>query len=178
MVFAIKKQLKDYQRWIDIASQNHDHLSKSISRYDFITFIYVFTFILFLTFLVYNINLNFTLAAIIMHVFLGINILKARTVVANALDNLNNHKNIAPNVAQFLNKEYSLFLVHQGKFPLTDDQIENLEVQKKMFVQNKMTRAGRGDSIRRFRLAFLKKENNFFNILISILIVVEFFVIF
>jgi hypothetical protein len=178
MVYAIKKQLKDYQSWVDIATENQSNLSKSISRFDIVTFIYVFTTFLFLTFLVYQINTNFTLAVIIMHVFLGINMLKARTIVANALDDLKNHQIISPSVAKFLNKEYSLFLVTQGKSPLTDDQIDTLEVHKKTFIGNKMTRAGRGDSIRRFRLAFLKREKKFFDILFTVLVVVEFFVVF
>jgi hypothetical protein len=178
MVHAIKKQLKDYQSWVNIATQSQNNLANSISRYDLVTFLYVFSTFLFLTFLVYRININFTLAAIILHVFLGLNMLKARKVIADALDTLNNHKNIKPNVAKFLNKEYSLFLVTQGKLPLTEDQIENLEVHKKVFVRNQMTRAGRGDSIRRFRLAFLKREKSFFDILIASLIIVEFFVIF
>lgn len=178
MVFAIKKQLRDYQIWVNIASKNQNNITAAINRYDFTTFIFVFVACLFGTFLIYEINTNLTLAALIMHLFLGINMLKARTVVANSLDNINDHKEVNPNVARFLNKEYSLFLVTQGKMPLTDDQIENLEVHKKSFVRNQITRAGRGDSIRRFRLAFLKREKSFFNVLFGVLIVVEFFVVF
>ncbi len=178
MVYAIKKQLKDYQSWINIASQKEDDISQAIGRYDFITFIFVFTTILFTTFVLYKINLNFALAALIMHLFLGVNILKARTIVANSLTDLEDHKDIAPEVGRFLNREYSLFLLSQGKSPLTDDQIENLEVHKKTFIKNQMTRAGRGDSIRRFRLAFLKREKSFFNILFSVLVIVELFVVF
>jgi hypothetical protein len=179
MVFAIKKQLRDYQSWIDIATENDEaSLSEEIARYDFVTFIFVFTTILFTTFILYKINLNLSLAALIMHLFLGVNMLKARTIVANSLDNLNNHKDIKPSVARFLNREYSLFLVSQGKLPLTDDQIENLEVHKKTFVKNQITRAGRGDSIRRFRVAFLKREKKFFDILFTVLVIVELFVVF
>jgi hypothetical protein len=178
MVFAIKKQLRDYQSWVDLASQNGNDTFKTISRYDFITFIFVFTTCLLSTFILYKLNLNLTLAAFIMHLFLGANMLKARAIVANSLDNLINHKEINPNVARFLNKEYSFFLATQGKLPLTDDQIENLEVHKKTFVKNQMTRAGRGDSIRRFRLAFLKREKKFFDVLFTVLVIVEFFVIF
>lgn len=178
MVFAIKKQLKDYQSWINIASENEDGTLQALGRYDFVTFIFVFTTFLFGTFILYGLNINLSLAALIMHLFLGINMLKARTIVANSLTNLENHKDIEPNVARFLNREYSLFLVMQGKVPLTDTQIENLEVHKKTFIKNQMTRAGRGDSIRRFRLAFLKREKSFFNVLFSILVIVEFFVVF
>ena len=178
MVFAIKKQLKDYQSWINIASESQENALQSIGRYDFVTFIFVFTTILFTTFILYEVNINLSLAALIMHLFLGINMLKARTVVSNSLTDLEDHKEIEPNVARFLNREYSLFLVTQGKIPLTDDQIENLEVHKKTFIKNQMTRAGRGDSIRRFRLAFLKREKSFFNILFSVLVIVEFFVVF
>ncbi len=178
MVYAVKKQLKDYQSWINIASESEDGTLQSIGRYDFVTFIFVFTAILFGTFILYKININLSLAALIMHLFLGINMLKARTVVSNSLTDLEDHKKIEPNVARFLNKEYSLFLVTQGKIPLTDDQIENLEVHKKTFIKNQMTRAGRGDSIRRFRLAFLKREKSFFNVLFSVLVIVEFFVVF
>jgi hypothetical protein len=178
MVYALKKQLKDYQSWINIASESEETTLQSISRFDFITFIFVFTTILFSTFILYEININLSLAALIMHLFLGINMLKARTIVANSLNNLEDHKEIEPNVARFLNREYSLFLVTQGKTPLTGDQIENLEVHKKTFIKNQMTRAGRGDSIRRFRLAFLKREKSFFNILFSVLVIVEFFVVF
>jgi len=178
MVYAIKKQLKDYQSWIDLATQKEADLSESIGRYDFVTFIFVFTTILFTTFILFKIHLNLSIAVLIMHLFLGVNILKARTIVANSLNNLENHKEITTDVAMFLNREYSLFLVAQGKSPLTDVQIENLEVHKKTFVKNQMTRAGRGDSIKRFRLAFLKKEKNFFNILFGVLVIVEFFVVF
>ena len=178
MVYAVKKQLKDYQSWINIALESENSTFQTIGRYDFITFIFVFTTILFSTFILFKINLNLSFAALIMHLFLGINMLKARTVVANSLANLEDHKEIEPNVAQFLNREYSLFLLSQGKLPLTDDQIENLEVHKKTFIKNQMTRAGRGDSIRRFRLAFLKREKSFFNILFSVLVIVEFFVVF
>ena len=178
MVYALKKQLKDYQAWINIASENENSTFQAIGRYDFVTFIFVFTAILFSTFILYEINVNLSLAALIMHLFLGINMLKARTVVADSLTDLEDHKNISTNVAQFLNKEYSLFLVTQGKLPLTDDQIDNLEVHKKTFVKNQITRAGRGDSIRRFRLAFLKREKSFFDILFSVLVIVEFFVVF
>lgn len=178
MVFAIKKQLKDYQSWINIASESENDAFHAIGRYDFVTFIFVFTTILFSTFILYQININLSLAVLIMHLFLGINILKARTIVANSLTDLEDHKSIEPNVAQFLNREYSLFLVTQGKLPLTDDQIENLEVHKKTFIKNQMTRAGRGDSIRRFRLAFLKREKGFFNVLFAVLVIVEFFVVF
>jgi hypothetical protein len=178
MVFAIKKQLRDYQSWVDLASQNENDTLQAISRYDFMTFIFVFTTCILSTFILYKINLNLSLAAFIMHLFLGINMLKARAIVANSLDDLIDHKDIDPSVARFLNKEYSLFLATQGKLPLTDDQIENLEVHKKTFVKNQMTRAGRGDSIRRFRLAFLKREKKFFDILFTVLVVVEFFVVF
>ncbi|MCH9814311.1 MAG: hypothetical protein K0U47_10275 [Epsilonproteobacteria bacterium] len=178
MVFAIKKQFKDFQSWVNIASENHQNITQAISRYDFVTFIFVFTASLFITFVIYEININFVFAALIIHFFLGINLLKARTIVANSLTKLEDHKEIEPNVAQFLNKEYSLFLVTQGKLPLTDDQIENLEVHKKSFINNQVTRAGRGDSIRRFRLAFLKREKTFYNILFGVMIIVEFFVVF
>jgi hypothetical protein len=60
--------------------------------------------------------------------------------------------------------------------PLTQDQIENLKIHKKNFVKNQVTRAGRGDSIRRFRLAFLKREKGFFDVLFGVLVVVEFFI--
>ena len=36
-----------------------------------------------------------------------------------------------------------------------------------------MTRGGRSDSIRRFRLSFLKKEKRFFDYLFGILIILE-----
>lgn len=178
MVFAIKKQFRDFQSWITIASEGQSNLADSISRYDFATFIFVFTASLFITFIIYGININFTLAALIIHFFLGVQLLKARTIVVDSLTTLLDHKEITPTVARFLNKEYSLFLVTQGKLPLTDDQIENLEVHKKSFINNQVTRAGRGDSIRRFRLAFLKREKTFYNILFTIMIVVEFFVVF
>ncbi len=178
MVFAIKKQLKDYQTWIDIASIDRYTPYFAVSRFDFITFIFVFTTLLLITFLFYNIHLNLTLAALILHIFLGINILRARAVVASSLDKLNNHQDISVNVARFLNREYSLFLVSQGKDALSDDQIENLEVHRKTFVKHEVTRAGRGDSIRRFRLLFLKREKRFFDLLFISLVIVEFLVIF
>lgn len=178
MVFAIKKQLRDYQTWINIATQNQQNTMRAIGRYDVVTFVFVFVALLFVTFILSLININLTLAALILHLFLGINMLKARTVVANSLEHLTHHEPLAPNVAQFLNREYSLFLVTQGKLPLTEEQIETLEVNTKSFVNNQMTRAGRGDSIRRFRLAFLKREKKLLTILFWVMVVIEFFIVF
>ena len=177
MIFALKKQMKDYQSWINLATQNDNNTLNAISRYDFITFGFVFITMLLGTLILAQINTNLSLAALILHLFLGINMLKARTIVANSLDDLNNHQELLPSVAKFLNREYSLFLVTQGKSPLTEEQIETLEVHKKTFVKEKMTRAGRGDSIKRFRVAFLKREKKFFNILFGVLVIVEFFVV-
>ena len=177
MIFALKKQMKDYQSWIDLATQNEESTLSSISRYDFITFGFVFVTMFLGTLILSQINTNLSLAALLLHLFLGINMLKARTIVANSLDDLNNHQALIPSVAKFLNREYSIFLVTQGKSPLTEEQIETLEVHKKTFVKEKMTRAGRGDSIKRFRIAFLNREKKFFNILFGVLIIVEFFVV-
>jgi hypothetical protein len=178
MFTAIKKQLKDYQAWLDIAADIDLSPYKVINRFDFITFIFVFFGMLFGYFLIAPFHPNLTLFAMILHIVLGINILKARAIVANALDILNSDKPLNDKVAQFLNRQYSLFLVAQGKNPLTQEQIDNLEVHKARYVGGMLTRSGRGDSIKRFRKAFLKREKMFFNVLFIVLVIGELFIVF
>jgi len=177
MVFSIKKQLSGYQSWLNLAEDLELSELKAVNRYDFVTFIFVFTAVLFVTFLVSGFNPLIMLFTLFIHLFLGINILKARTVVMDALEALFNYHRLNKNVAQYLNKEYSLFLVAQGKKPLSDDAIDNLEIHTRKFVEGEMTRGGRADSIRRFRIHFLKREKTFFNILFTTLLVIELFVI-
>ncbi len=175
---AIKKQLKDYQSWLDIATDIDLTPYHAINRFDLTTFIFVFFAILFGYFLVAPFHPNLTLFAMILHIVLGINILKARAIVSSALDNLEADQPLNDKVARFLNQQYSLFLVSQGKNPLTQEQIESLEVHKARYVAGAVTRSGRGDSIKRFRKAFLKREKMFFNILFLVLIVIELFIVF
>ena len=177
MVFSIKKQLSGYQSWLNMAETIELTELKALNRYDFITFIFVFFTVLFMTLMVSGYNSLFCLFAIVMHLYLGINILKARTVVVEALDSLFNYTRLNPNVAKLLNREYSLFLVAQGKKPLSEDAIDNLEIHTRKFVKGEMTRGGRVDSIRRFRIHFLKKERTFFHLLFAVLVVIELFVI-
>ena len=177
MFTAIKKQVQDYQVWLDIAAEIDLTPYKAINKMDFLTFIFVF-FAMFLGyFLMISYHPNFTLLAMIMHIILGINILQARAIVTSALDNIESHKELNPKIARFLNRQYSLFLVSQGKTPLTKEQIESLEIHSIKYIDGKITRSGRNDSIKRFRVAFLKREKMFFNILFSILIVTEIFVV-
>jgi hypothetical protein len=176
MDFSIKKQLTGYQSWLDLADRIELTELKAINRYDYITFIFVFVTILFSTFIFYMHNPMLSGFALFMHLFLGINILKAKAVVSDALNSLENYKSLNANIARFLNKEYSLFLVANGKKPLSDTAIENLEIHTGKFVEGRMTRGGRSDSIRRFRLSFLKKEKRFFDYLFGMLLVLEVFV--
>jgi hypothetical protein len=177
MVFSIKKQLSGYQSWLNLAETIELTELKALNRYDFVTFTFVFFSILFITLMVSGYNPLFSLFALVMHLYLGINLLKARTVVVEALDALFNYTKLNTNVAKYLNREYSLFLVAQGKKPLSEEAIENLEIHTRKFVEGEMTRGGRADSIRRFRIHFLKRERTFFHMLYSALIVIELFVI-
>jgi len=177
MVFSIKKQLSGYQSWLNLAQDIELTELKALNRYDFITFIFVFASVLFMALMVLGFNPLISLFTLLMHLFLGINILKARSVVVDALEALYNYTHLNSNVAKFLNREYSLFLVAQGKKPLSDDAIDNLEIHTRKFVEGEMTRGGRSDSIRRFRIHFLKREKTFFTILFTTLLVIELFVI-
>ncbi len=177
MVFSIKKQLSGYQSWLNLANKIELTELNALNRYDFVTFSFVFFTVLFITLMVSGYNPLFALFALVMHLFLGLNILKARTIIVEAIDALADYKNINSNVARYLNREYSLFLVAQGKKPLSDDAIDNLEIHTATFVEGKMSRGGRADSIRRFRFHFLKRERTFFHILFTALIVIELFVI-
>ncbi len=178
MFTAIKKQVQDYQVWLDIATDIDLTPYKAINRMDFLTFVFVLFVMFFGYFLTISFHPNLTLFAMIMHIILGVNILQARAIVSKALDDLESHKPLNPKVAQFLNRQYSLFLVSQGKNPLNENQIESLEVHTIKYIEGKITRSGRGDAIKRFRMAFLKREKMFFNILFFILITVEIFVVF
>ncbi|OQX74712.1 MAG: hypothetical protein B6D59_01380 [Campylobacteraceae bacterium 4484_4] len=175
MVFAIKKQLQDYQSLLSIAQERELDTLTALSRYDFVTFIFVFCTFLYLSFILSLHHINLSLVALILHLFVGINLLKARKLIADALDALNRHEEISTEIARFLNRQYSLFLVSQGKRPLTDDQIETLEVHKARFVKNAITRGGRGDSIRRFRLHYLKREKLLYDVLFAMMIILELF---
>ncbi len=178
MFTAIKKQVKDYQVWLDIAGEIDMSAHRVINRFDFVTFVFVFILILFGYFLLLPFHPNLTLFALILHIALGLNILKARALVANSLELLESDQPLNTKIAQFLNEQYSLFLVSQGKNPLTQEQIERLEVHTARFVGGIVTRSGRGDSIKRFRMAFLKREKMFFNILFAVLVVAELFIVF
>ncbi len=178
MTFSIKKQLSGYQSWLNLANKVElTELGALNSRYDFITFAFVFFAIFFISLMVFGYNAPLALFALAMHLFLGINILKARTIIVDAIEALADYKNLNSNVARYLNREYSLFLVSQGKKPLSDDAINNLEIHTAKFVEGEMSRGGRADSIRRFRFHFLKRERTFFHILFTVLIVIELFVV-
>ncbi len=178
MFIAIKKQVKDYQEWLDIATDIDLSPLKAINRLDLITFVFVFFTMLFGYFLTISFHSNLTLFALVLHILIGINILKARALVSESLDKLDTHQNLNTKVVEFLNKQYSLFLVSQGKNPLTEKQIQSLEVHTVQYIEGMITRSGRGDSIRRFRVAFLKREKMFFNVLFLVLVVSELFVVF
>ncbi len=175
MVFALKKQLQDYQSLLTIVQERELDTLSALSRYDFVTFVFVFSIFLYLSFILSLHHINLSLVALILHLFIGTNLLKARKLIADALDALEQHREITTEIARFLNKQYSLFLVSQGKRPLTDEQIETLEVHKARFVKNSITRGGRGDSIRRFRLHYLKREKLLYDLFFTLLIVLELF---
>ena len=177
MVFSIKKQLSGYQSWLDLANTTELTELKVLNRYDFITFSFVFISVFFIFLISSLYNPAFSLFALVMHLYLGINILKARRVVTDALHNLENYQNLNSNIVKFLNNQYSLFLVAQGKKPLSQSAVDNLEIHTGKFIEGKMSRGGRADSIRRFRLHFLKGEKTFFTILFVALVVIEFFVV-
>jgi len=177
MVFSIKKQLSGYQSWLNLANKIELTELNALNRYDFITFSFVFFAVFLTTLMVSNYNPLFALFALVMHIFLGINILKARTIIVEAIDALADYKSLNSNVAKYLNREYSLFLVTQGKKPLSEEAIDSLEIHTATFVEGKMSRGGRADSIRRFRFHFLKRERTFFHILFTVLVVIELFVV-
>ncbi len=178
MLSAIKKQVHDYQIWLDIATDIDLTPYKAINRLDIVTFTFIFYATLFGYFLLSSFHPELTLFALILHIVLGVNILKARALVDDSLNKIIIHKPLENQVAQFLNQQYSLFLVSQGKNPLTERQIESLEIHTTKFSKGKLSRSGRGDAIRRFRIAFLKREKMFFTILLAILVTVELFIIF
>jgi hypothetical protein len=173
MDFSIKKQLVGYQSWLNLADTIELTELKAINRYDYMTFLFVFIAVLLAAFIMHMLNPLISGFTLFMHIFLGINIIKAKAVVGDALLDLENYKSLNANIARFLNKEYSIFLVSQGKKPLSESAIDNLEIHTGKFVEGKMTRGGRSDSIRRFRLSFLKKEKRFFDYQFGILIILE-----
>jgi hypothetical protein len=177
MVFTIKKQLNGYQNWLKLADTLELSELHALNRYDFITFFFVFFVMLFGTLVFSAHNPALALFALVMHLFLGLNILKARTIVVDAIESLADYKKLDTQVARHLNREYSLFLVSQGKNPLSDSAIDNLEVHTTTFKEGKMSRGGRADSIRRFRFHFLKKERKFFNTLFIAMLVIELIVV-
>ncbi len=177
MEFSIKKQLHGYQTWLDLANSIELTELKALNRYDFITFSFVFFAILQLFIMTSGHQPAYALFALIMHLYIGINILKARSVIVDALHALFNYTDLNPTVAKYLNREYSIFLVAQGRKPLSDSAINSLEIHTRKFVDGEMTRGGRADSIRRFRIHFLKKERQFYTILFVSLLVIEMFVV-
>jgi hypothetical protein len=177
MIFSLKQQFDSYQAWLDLASEMEISEIKAISKYDFITFIFIFFSVLYIYFIASMYHPNLSFIALMLHLFIGINILKARSVVVNALHILNSYEKLDLKILQHLNRQYSLFLVSQGKNPLSDEMIDTLEVHKATFVDNKKSRGGRGDSIRRFRLSFLNKERVFFNTIFIGLVIIEAFII-
>ncbi len=177
MVYALKKQLQDYQSLLSIAQEMERDTLASFSRYDFVTFVFVFCTFLYATFVLSLYHINLSMVALILHLFIGINLLKARTLIAEALEAMQRHERINDEIARFLNRKYSIFLVSQGRRPLTDEQIRTLEVHTARFVDNGITRGGRGDSIRRFRLHYLKREKLFYDLLFAALILLELFLV-
>ena len=177
MIFSLKQQFNSYQVWLNLASDMKISELRAISKYDFITFTFIFLSVLYIYFIASMYHPNLSFIALILHLFIGINILKARSVVVDAIDILNRYENLELKISQHLNRQYSLFLVSQGKNPLSDEIINTLEVHKASFVDNKKTRGGRADSIRRFRLSFLNKERMFFNTIFTSLIIIEGFMI-
>ncbi len=177
MEFSLKKQLNLYQEWINLADQIELTQLKAINRYSYITFLFVFLAV-FYAVEIFSIHQPILYSiALLVHLFIGINILQAKAVVCDSLKALNLHKKLNQKVAIYLNKEYSLFLVSQGKKPLPQSAIDTLEVHTSKFVDGKMTRGGRADSIRRFRVSFLKKESKFYGYLFGLLLLVEIFII-
>jgi hypothetical protein len=177
MVLNIKKQLSIYQSWIDLAYELDISEMKALNRYNFITFTFVFVSTLLTYIMVSGYNPSLAFFTLIMHLFLGVNILKARSIVVDALEHIKEHKNVSPKIAKFLNGEYSLFLVSQGKNPLSEEAMDNLEVHRAVIVKNQISRGGRSDAIKRFRVGFLEKEKVFFNSLYGLLLLIEFFLI-
>jgi len=176
MEFLPKSQFKGYISWINLADSIELSELKAINRYSFSSFVFVFVAVLLSSFVYYMHNVLFASLALFMHFFLGLSILKAKAVISDALKSLLDYKKINSKVARFLNKEYSLFLVKNGKKPLSEDAINNLEVHTGRFLDGKLTRGGRSDSIRRFRLSYLKKENRFYTQLYAVLILLELFI--
>jgi hypothetical protein len=176
MELSLKKQLLGFQSWIDLADNIELSEYSAVNRYSILSFLFVFVAILLATFIYHMHNSLTSSLSLFMHFFIGLNILKAQAVVTDALKAILNYKKLNTQVARFLNKKYSLFLVANGKKPLSEDAINNLEVHTGRFIEGKMTRGGRSDSIRRFRLKYLKKEKKFFDYLFLTLIGVELFI--
>ncbi len=177
MEFSLKKQLNLYQEWINLANQIELTELKAINRYSILTFLFIFVAVFYIVQIATQPNNIAYILVLLSHLFLGLNILKAKAVVDDSLKALKHHEKLNQKVAIYLNKEYSLFLVSQGKKPLSQSAIDTLEVHTSKFVDGKMTRGGRADSIRRFRISFLKKESKFYNYLFGFLLLVEMFVI-
>jgi len=176
MDFSLKKQFNTYQAWLDLAEKMEFGELTAINRYRFSSFVFVFCVTLFGSFIYYIHKPLMASIALFVHIFLALNILKAREIVVEALEAILDYKKLNPKVARYLNKEYSLFLVTNGKKPLSKSAIENLEVHTSRFVGKEITRGGRSDSIRRFRIAYLKKEKRFYDYLFGILIGLELFI--
>jgi len=176
MDFSLKKQLHGYQSWLDLAEKMEFGELNAINRYRFSSFVFVFVTILFGSYIYYMHKPLIASIALFMHLFLALDILRARAIVVEALEAILDYKKIDPKIARYLNKEYSLFLVAHGKKPLSESAIENLEVHTGRFVGKQMSRGGRSDSIRRFRIAFLKKEKRFYDYLFGVLIGLELFI--
>ena len=111
MIFSLKQQFDSYQVWLDLASEMEISEFKALDKYDFITFIFIFLSILYIYFIASMYRPNLSFIALIFHIFIGINILKARSVVVEAIDTLNSYKELDLKIAQHLNRQYSLFLV-------------------------------------------------------------------
>ncbi len=173
MEFSLKKQFDGYQAWINIA--DHIELSEysAINRYKLSSFVFVFVGMLLASYIYFRHNVLLSSFALFMHTFLGLSTLKADAVVSDALEAILNYKKLNSNVARFLNREYSLFLVSNGKKPLSEDAINNLEVHTRHFIDGKISRGGRSDSIRRFRIGYLKSEKRFLKYLFGSLIALE-----
>jgi len=176
MDFSIKKQINAYQSWLDLAEKMEFGELKAINRYRFSSFVFVFSTTLFGSYIYYMHKPLMASIALFMHLFLALNILRTRAIVVDALESILNYKKLNTKVAKYLNREYSLFLVAHGKKPLSQNAIENLEVHTGRFVGKQMSRGGRSDSIRRFRIAFLKKEKRFYDYLFGVLLGLELFI--
>lgn len=178
MFFSMKDQIDEYRIWLNIAKRIRLNWLHVINRYDFITFNFIFIAALLLFVMNFSILQNTLLAILIIHLTVGFLILKPRTLIIYVIMALREDMELGSDLTLFLLHKYSLFLVSQGKKPLSEYELESLQNHTATFSNNRITRGGRKEAIKRFQLAFLKKEKIKLELLFVTLILFEFVILY